>query len=267
MTKKKAKTTAVSTQSNVIAIVSDIHFDQHHEPTWRAFRKWHADIRPAKTVILGDAMDLGMMSRYVQDGNAPINAIPQIKVFVAEANALAKEAGEVIMVEGNHDERWTRMVLGAMPAVFKGAIGLTLEEQCRAQGLDPKVKWLREDTVNKGLRAGPFVLRHGHNQAGRFGGAKHLAANRLMKTMGVSEVFGHHHKAQLMCQTALGRTAVAVANPCMTGDHEYNKDPDWQRGFTILELYGPDNAYATPYVIVMQEGHFAYNGKVYDGNT
>ena len=52
----------------------------------------------------------------------------------------------------------------------------------------------------------------------------------------------------------------------MTGDHEYNKDPDWQRGFTILELYGPDNMFASPYLVIMNDGHFAYRGKVYDGN-
>jgi len=257
---------AVSKNSNVIAIVSDIHFDLHHEPTWRAFRKWHAVTRPAKTVILGDFVDLGMLSRYVQDQHAPINAIPQIKTFVKEVNALSKEAGEIVVVEGNHDERWSKAVLGAVPVALKGAIGLTLREQCESQGMADGIKWVREDTVNKGVRCGPFVLRHGHNQAARFGAGKHLAASRLTKTMGTSEVFGHHHKAQIHCQTALGKTAIAVANPCMTGDHEYNNDPDWQRGFTILELYGPDKCFASPYLVIMNDGHFAYNGKVYDGN-
>lgn len=264
MSKKKS---ANSVKSDVVAIISDIHFDLHHEPTWKAFRKWHADVRPAKTIVLGDFVDLGMMSKYVQEANAPLHAIPQIKVFVREINELAQEANEVIVVEGNHDERWARVIFGAAPIALKGALGLTLQDQCRFQGLRPGVKWFTEDTITKGVRCGPFILRHGHNQAGRFGGARHLAANRLTKSMGVSEVFGHHHRAQVYCQTSLGRTAVAVSNPCMTGDHEYSKDPDWQRGFTILELYGPDKCYASPFVVIMNDGHFAYNGKVYDGNV
>ena len=264
MTKKKS---AVSVKSDVVAIVSDIHFDLQHEATWNAFRKWHSDVKPAKTVILGDFVDLGMMSRYVQEAQAPLYAIPQIKAFVREANALASEAKEVIVVEGNHDERWAKTVFGAAPAhIWQGALGLTLQDQCKFQGLNNSIKWVREDTINAGVRCGPFVLRHGHNQAGRFGAARHLAANRLTKSMGVSEVFGHHHRAQIYCQTSLGKTAIAVCNPCMTGDHEYHKNPDWQRGFTILELYGPDKCYASPYVVIMNEGHFAYNGKVYDGN-
>ena len=59
MSKKK---TAGSIKSDVVAIISDIHFDLHHEPTWKAFRKWHADTKPAKTIVLGDFVDLGMMS-------------------------------------------------------------------------------------------------------------------------------------------------------------------------------------------------------------
>lgn len=263
--KRRSKKSAVSSKANIVAIISDIHFDLHDEPTWRAFRKWHAEVKPSKTVILGDFLDFGMLSRYVQGIEDPVFAIPQIQTFIKEVNPLCKEAGEVYVVEGNHDERWSK-VLGVTPYIYRGAIGLSLKEQCLAQGLDPKIAWLREDTAVKGLQCGPFILRHGHNQSGRFGGGKHLAANRLAKSLGTSEVFGHHHRAQMFCQTALGKTAVAISNPCMTGNHDYNKDPDWQRGFTILELYGPNNQYASPYVVVMNDGHFAWHGKIYDGN-
>lgn len=261
---KKATKSAVSTKSELVAIVSDIHFDLHDVPTWRAFRKWHAEVKPSKVIILGDFLDLGMMSRYAQGMNDPMQAIPQIQCFVKEVNELSA-ISDVIVVEGNHDERWAKQVLGAMPHMYRGALGLTLYDQCIAQGMEP-VQWLREDTLVKGVKCGPFLLRHGHKQAGRFGGGRHLAANRLTKSLGVSEVFGHHHRAQVFCQTALGKTAVAVSNPCMTVNHDYASDPDWQRGFTILELYGPDNCYASPYLVIMNDGHFAWNGKVYDGN-
>ena len=122
------------------------------------------------------------------------------------------------------------------------------------QGLDKRCKWLKEDTKFRGVHCGPFLLRHGHNQARGFGGGgKHLAANRIMKSLGDSEIFGHHHRAQLFCQTARGKTAIAISNPCMTGDHDYDTDPNWQRGFTILELYGPNNKYATPHLIISQD--------------
>jgi predicted phosphodiesterase len=263
MTKKKTHLN----KSEIIAIVNDIHFDEHDVPTWRAFRKWHKDVRPAKTIMLGDFLDLGMVSRYTVGKTDPLFAIVQIKCFVKEANELIKECGELIVVEGNHDERWDKHVYGAIPSALRDAIGLSLREQCFAQGLDKKVKWVKEDVQVKGVQCGPFLLRHGHNQARGFGGGgKHLAANRIMKTLGQSEIFGHHHKVQMHCQTAQGKTAIAIANGCMTGNHGYDPDPNWQRGFCVLELYGPGNKYATPHPIIIQEGHFAYNGKVYNGN-
>lgn len=261
------KRSAVATKSDVIAVISDIHFDLHDVPTWRAFRKWHKDTKPAKTVILGDFLDLGMVSRYSLHKDDPLFVIPQIKCFVAEANALAKECGELVVVEGNHDERWSNYILGNVPFALRDAVGLTLREQCLAQGLTNKVNWLREDVTTRGVPVGPFLLRHGHNQARGFGGGgKHLAANKIAKSMGQNEVFGHHHRGQMFCQTSRGKTAIAVANPCMTGDHAYNLDPDWQRGFTVLEVYGPGKKFATPHLVIAQEGHFAYNGRVYDGN-
>lgn len=263
----RRKKTQLAGKSEVIAIVNDIHFDLHDVPTWKAFRKWHAAVKPSKTVILGDFLDLGMVSRYSVGKDDPMFVIPQIKCFVTEMNAIVKDCGELVIVEGNHDERWSKYVLGDRPYTLRGALGLTLKEQCYSQGLTKKATWLREDTKIRGVRCGPFLLRHGHNQSKGFGGGgKHLAANRIMKSLGDCEIFGHHHRAQLYCQTAQGKTAIAIANPCMTGDHDYNVDPNWQRGFTVLDLYGPGNKFATPHLIISQEGHFSYNGIIYDGN-
>jgi len=263
----KSKNTHLK-ESQVVAIVNDVHFDQHDGPTWRAFRQWHKDVRPHKTIFLGDFLDLGMVSRYAVGKNDPLYAIDQIKCFVAEANALKKECNELVVIEGNHDERWDKYVMGNTAFALKNAVGLSLKDQCFAQGLEKKTTWVREDIQVRGIQCGPFTLRHGHNQARGFGGGgKHLAANRIMKTLGQSEVFGHHHRAQLYCQTAHGKTAIAIANGCMTGNHGYDVDPNWQRGFCVLELYGPDNKYATPNLVIIQDGHFAYGGKVYNGNN
>ena len=255
-------------KTKLVAIVSDIHFDLHDVPTWKAFRKWHKDTRPDQTVILGDFLDLGMISRFEIGKDDPLFVMPQIECFVKEANALVKECKELVVVEGNHDERWAKFIMGNLPYTLRGLTGLTLKEQCFANGLSKKVKWVNEDTVVRGVQCGPFLLRHGHNQSrSRFGGGKHLAANRISKTLGDNEIFGHFHRWQIHCQTANGKTTIAVANPCMTGDHNYSVDPDWQRGFTVLELYGPDMMYANPYLVLMDNGHFVYNRKVYDGNS
>lgn len=251
-------------RSQLVSVVSDIHFDLHDVPSWRAYRKWHACKRPHRTIILGDFLDLGMMSDFRKKPHESRDPIAQIKCFVTEVNILAAEAGVVEVMEGNHDERWGKYVLGASPDILKDAKGFSLREQCLAQGMSDKIIWHKEGVGKPEIRVGHIVLRHGHNQAGRFGGGKHLCANRIMRSLGVSEAFGHHHRAQMFWQTAHGKTVVAVANPCMTGHHDYAPDADWQIGFSKYEVV---DDYAYPTVIVMNKGVFAEGGRVYDGNV
>ncbi len=261
----KKQLSSGSTKSDLAVIINDIHFDLHDVAAWNAFKKWHKEHKPKKTVINGDFVDLGMLSRYKQGDKDPVYAVDQIKCFKNEINPMT-EYSEVYVIDGNHDDRWGKM-LAQVPFAYKDAIGLTLKDQCYAQGLSKKVKWIHEDGSNRGLQCGPFLIRHGHNQSGRFGGGKHLCSNKMDKGFGDSEVFGHHHRAQIYCKTAGGKTAIVIANPCLTQNHDYALDADWQRGFVVLELYGPNNKYATPNLVIMNEGHFAYGGKVYDGHT
>jgi len=263
----RSKAAASPLPSKVIACVSDVHFDIHDVKAWAAFRQWHALVRPDILVMNGDMIDLGMLSHYPQEEDAPLFAIEQIKTFVHEANELREECGRLIFMEGNHEARWTRIVGAAPAGALRGALGLDLQAQCRAHGLRDDVEWNRESTKNRGIQFGQFLFRHGHKQAGKHGGAKHLTANRLTKSMGVSESFGHHHRAAITCQTSHGRTAIAVANPCMVSMQEYNPDGDCQEGFSIYELAAPDYKVATPHLIVMLDGRFSWGGLTFDGNA
>lgn len=257
-------TPAKASASRIVAVLADLHIGAEDRQALEAVRRWHRHVRPDTTVLLGDFVDLGMLSRFLQSPEAPHEAIPQVRAFAALANALAAEARRVVVVEGNHDERWSK-ALGPIAHTLRGALGLTLEAQCRAQGLDPRVEWVHEDARTEGVRVGQFVLRHGHNQSGRFGGGKHLAATRITKSLGVCEVFGHHHRGQVFCQSAHGRTAIAVACPCLAADQDYQPDPDWQRGFVVLELSAPEYTVATPHLVLIEGGRFSWGGRTYDG--
>lgn len=263
MSKKK---TAVTKTSEIYAVVSDIHFDIHHKPTWKAFKLWLQAVKPTGIIINGDFLDFGMLSRYPQPGGAPFNAIDQITCFVKEANEIRQHTDRLVIIEGNHDERWAKVLLADKGQALHGAKGLSLEDQCYLQGLHTDVEWITEDVINKGVRLGPFRLRHGHRQSGRWGGGKHVAATRLDRSNGASEIVGHFHKVQMFCKTAFGETAIGIVNGHMSDEPDYDTDPNWQRGFTIVELYGPANKFATPHPIIIQDGHFAWNGVVYDGN-
>lgn len=257
-------------KSHIVAIVSDIHFDQHDTKLWAGFKAWCKAVKPAGVVVLGDIVDFGMLSTYAQSGSDPVKAINQIKLAVSELNQVKATCGRLWCAYGNHDERWERVVLGARAQNLEGAVGLSFVEQMTAQGLEG-VEWFRESCDTPGLILGKkaFMARHGHNQAGRFG-IVHISARLLNEQPTISTGVGHHHRAQLACRTHYDGTVIqAIANPHMSGNHEYgSRAPNWQRGFTILEFYGAKRLrdcanFTSQIVIADRRSRFAYGGRVY----
>lgn len=253
----------MSDASQTVAIASDIHFPHHHTGAWAAFREWHSHKRPYWTILVGDVLDFGALSRFDKSGDEPLPSV-EIKLAVREINALAKECTRLTFVEGNHEDRFKRLLSGVPPHVLEGLTGLTLQEQMRAHGLLDRVEWYSEKPNAPGLSVAQFMIRHGHKQAGRFGGGVNPAANRLNKSLGVSEVFGHHHVAQHSVRAAHGRVAQVVANPSMEAMQSYaGSDSTWPLGFTILHVF-PGWQWATAQLVVMDpRGAFALDGRVY----
>ena len=259
----------MTSKTHLVCIFSDVHFDNEHPECWASFREWHAEHRPELTVANGDIVDLGMMSRYDQGPEDTVYAVHQIKEAVEELNSLNKECERLVYIPGNHGERWEKAIFGSKAQALKGAVGMTLREQMYSQGLSKQIPWIAESATCPGLYIGKkaVLVRHGHRQAGGWG-IKNIASANLAKFPTVSTVVGHHHRAQMMAQTSLGRKIVSIANPHLSGDHEYATSPNWQRGFTILEFYGRkrlrDCVDFSAYVVIMDEkGRFSLNGKVY----
>ena len=265
MVESMAKTTR---PSSVAAIVSDVHFlgDRAPHASWKAFRKWHADVEPSVVVVGGDLLDFGHLSPYEDTAMGQGGAIAQIKQGVRELNELSK-ISRVLLQMGNHEERWEKLLLGGRIAKFNEAVGLTLADQFRAQGLSSDVMMAQEELFI-GARDGRVLIRHGHKQGSRYG-AKHLAANQLAACPHVNSVHGHHHRADFFVHTSQSTTRWGISNPCLSPGFGYSNggDNNWQRGFTVLEFFGNDE-YVTPSILMMSDADsFAWRGRVYDGRA
>lgn len=255
--------------THLVCVFSDVHFDNHHKGAWAAFREWHAEYQPKLSLAVGDLVDIGMMSRYDQSPEDPVYAVEQIQLAVSELNSINEECDRLIYIPGNHEERWEKAIFGNKGPALRGAKGLTLREQYYAQGLDRTISWTSETAEVPGEFVGKraLLVRHGHKQAGSWG-TKNVASGNLNRFPTFSTVVGHHHRSQMSCRTVLGRTVVAIANPHLSGNHGYNTCPDWQRGFTVYEFYGRsrlrDCVDFTAYPVIMNnKGQFCWGGKVY----
>jgi len=236
----------------LVAVASDIHWSEQ-SPAWRTFRRWHAAVRPALTVLLGDLIDASAASSHPPSKDDTQDLATEIEALVEECNALARECGELTLCLGNHDARVERYLRGAKPHITKRLRGLTLPEIARAHGLDERVRWFAETAQTPWLPVAQFRLQHGHNSAGRFGAGMHPAAASITKSNGASVLRGHLHRAQLYARTSFGVTAIGVANPCMARPMGYAPSADWQTGWTVLLLRPPHYDWATPYVVICDD--------------
>ena len=255
----------MSTRSTLTCIISDIHFPHHMPAAWAAFREFHRETRPETTVIGGDFLDLAQLSSFVQDPRENVYVLPEIQMFVREANALAEECGELIIVEGNHEARWSRFI-EPVAVKLRGAVGLTLREQCIAQGLTPRARWYKENSQNRGIKVQQFIFRHGDKDFGKFGGGKNAASALIDKTYGgESPIVGHLHQCQLVCRRrADGVLLTAVLNGTFEKPADYDPKNPWIYSFTLLERC--NDQWATPHPVIIENGVFAYGGRIYDGN-
>lgn len=250
-------------QVRLIAVCSDIHLPNHDKRAWEAFKAWHKKVKPHHTIVLGDAIDFPQLSRYPQSPNQDMRVFPEIRLFVAEMNALKKNSQLVTFVEGNHDDRWRKHVLEPIAKHIQGLVGLTLQEQCGFQGLDKSIKWFRSTATEPGLEVGKMILRHGDKTTPRFG-ATSPARNALLRSAYRSQVIGHTHRMEMVAVGTHRGTEIAVANGHFQdlSTAEYCHEPNWTHGFTVL-YHDMDTGLVQPYPIVIQSGRFIWDGKVF----
>lgn len=249
----------MSRGTELVAIVSDVHFPHTHWPSWRAFKQWARHNRPDQIVMAGDMLDFAALSRYPQEVGAAQDVASEIKVFVRESNSILPFTRRLTNITGNHDERWFCQVIEPIAVQAGGLRGLDLETQCRHFGLNKRIEWHQEGLAWRGLQIAQVTVRHGHKQGSRFGSAT-PARSALVRTLGTTQGFGHTHRLEV---TFMGER-FAFSNGHLSADHSYSLENNWTRGFTILEVDRRKN-FAHPYPVMIRDGRFAWGRRVYAG--
>lgn len=256
--------------SHQVIVVSDIHFPVEHKQAFQAFKSFVKTLDKPQVVWNGDIIDLPSLSVYPPEADIQPYAAVEIETAIMAIHSLAEHCGNMYFVPGNHEARYEKTLYGNKAVALKGLKGLTLREQFYSLGLDDSIQWISEKKGCPGWThsRSKTLVRHGHRQAGKYG-AVNIAAKLARENPGVNLVVGHHHRAQLHTQTVLGRPYFTIANPHLSGEHEYSLSPDWQRGFTVLDFYGHSTFNfchrVTPHLVVMDEsGRFSFGGKVYE---
>lgn len=251
-------------------IASDVHFPYHSRRLWSGFCRWCVERQDKIEEIYfnGDMVDLDAISRYQPKASTATQAIPQIQQTVRALNALreACPGPRMVVGMGNHEARWEAALLGDKAREFEGAVGLTLKEQMRAQGLHDGVTFHEDPSHNPGRTIYGYRVAHGDKTFGRYG--KLHVAHGLLGKFWSNYAVGHFHRSQLMCKTtADGEVHVGISIPTMQdrSKQEFCADPDWQMGFLVLSRSRAHRgSVVSPYMVLADnEGRFSYDGEIY----
>lgn len=250
-----------------VCAFSDIHFDSHDKRMWAAFKRFHRATKPDLTVAVGDIIEGAVASDYPPESTDSPYIAHDLQVAAMELN----ELGGGIILDGNHDVRLhKRLGLSQDPIAMKGLVGLTFSEQMAQQGLSRRWKWVFEDNHNYGFFLGrgnaKTLFRHGDHQFPR-GGPKHVAHAMQIISPHVNNVFGHCHREQVFCQTSLGSTYWTMSLGTFQSNRNYQKDPNWQRGFGLIYYWGANKldlcTSACPVPVLWTADGFCVEGRVY----
>lgn len=154
------------------------------------------DHRPTQVVILGDFVDFHALTVHRQNPAWQDNLMREIasaKRLLSNLREAAPKA-KIHYLEGNHEDRWSRMVNGRIPAIR--LLGITWERALDLDSLD--IVRARPTGIRLPVTPNDYVrFLHGHEPAlglARYPGGTVL---RIVQALGENVHIGHCHRVAL----------------------------------------------------------------------
>ena len=247
-------------------VLPDLHVPRHDEVTLAAVERYIADCWWDYYVNLGDFMDFNCISSYNDEyirrkAGETVQADYVVGNEVLDRHCKAARrknpACEMVLLEGNHDERMERYIdrNPELEGIMEPEKMLGLKER--------GIKWRRSHRLGEGYKIGRAEFQHG----------MYLNVHHAKKTalsFGEPIFYGHTHDIQAHSEILRGnnKTVMAQSLGCLC---EYEQGymrgrPNrWQQAFGVFHFW-PDG-YFQPTVVPIFKHRFVgpTNGKVYDG--
>lgn len=177
--------------------------------------------------------------------------------FLREIHSLAPNA-EIIYLEGNHEERYRRL-MSKFPGQFSKEAHMRLYPEGVPEGM--KIKWIPYGTKESYIKIADTIFKHGDIYPDSH--SKQYALNHAPYKV----VYGHLHDTQVFTiRNAFGSGAgarYALTAGCLTfRDPDYKKGAPnkWVNGFVSFVF---DGKCCTPTPHYIENGRFAVGTKVY----
>lgn len=244
-----------------VLVFPDIHVPVEDKQTMRAVLRYTKDRNPDQLVILGDYMELGMISSYVKSDLRAISG-KTIKRDFYYGNKLLDQIQEaapkaaITLLEGNHDFRMETYI-NAHP-VLEGTMEVPVLLKLKERG----IRWVPNWSTGEIYKIGKAHFSHGVYE-----GPHH--AKTHADNFGINYFYGHIHDVQLHSKVFHGdnSTVVAQSMGCLCDyKQEYirGKPTKWQQAFGVFK-FRRDGFFNYSTVMIFNHAFYSPEGVWYDG--
>jgi predicted phosphodiesterase len=238
------------------AFISDLHCPFWDKQALTVACRAIRDYKPHLLVIAGDFHDCYSVSEHEKEPEGPRFLQDEFDASKPAAKEVDEAAGDadVILLEGNHEYRLTRLM-------SKTGLHEMRSMELPIAAEHPK-RWLYYRSQTR-FKLGPLTMLHGDTR-GRGTSVKHAGFGMLSK-LRTSCLFGHLHRFQTYHETSDDGTirgGFANGHLCDVAQAKYITSPDWQSGFSTIDYDWSLGIFSvTPHLIV--RGALRWGGVTY----
>ena len=219
------------------------------------------DLKPDWLILAGDYLDCWELSDFKRMKTTNKNSFEkeaergrEILEWIRRAIPNAK----ITLIEGNHEFRFKKCINSKAPEFawmvnIEHALNLAkynVEYVQLKEGMD---RW-----SNCYVEVGDLLIGH-FDTISKHGG---YTAKMLVDTLGVSLMQAHCHRFGAHARTYADRIIVAYENMCMCLKPQYESNPNWVLGWSVVYL-NKRSGETNVYPIVLKGYNFIFNGKQY----
>jgi predicted phosphodiesterase len=224
---------AEPTPSLVLAI-PDTHVDEHDPYAWAIVLEAAAAMKPSHVVLLGDFLDCAALSQHERTTTHVASLLHEVETGNKMLDDLARAAPDasVIYCEGNHEQRYTRVLMNMAPALQLGATDLRGALRITERGW----RWV---PYRKSHQIGPVTFTHDLERAGA------NAVRQAVSDLRRSIVIGHTHRLNVWHEGDAEGAALFGACFGWLGDferltyrHRLRALREWRHGFGLIWIDG-----------------------------
>lgn len=247
----RVRARAHSTQTKKLVVLSDLQIPWEDPTAVHLALNFIDGWKPDTVILNGDVADCYALSHFAKDpaiGETLPDEIDRCKQLLS---LLVAKVPKVIWLGGNHEHRWTRALWAAQESQQTHfAFVKSVVAALGVDNLDPdalfRIVWGPKSAGVDYWPWGDYLLVANDNLVITHGFlvSMHSAfsAKRHMERLGKSVIIGHTHRlgSYLLSNMDPGVPRGAWENGCLCRlDPQWVQFPNWQQGFSVVEVDGP----------------------------